>query len=351
MNEEQKQGGAAIDLLKQGFAEAERKKQEQEAEKKGVHVDFNRVGKSAGPSPFQKAKALGKRLKALIWGDSGVGKTTLALQFPRPVVIDAEGGTDLYGDAFGFDVIRTTDPDEIIAAVDWLLTNRHEYRTLVVDPITVLWEALQNKWSDIFLRRNKTGKGFKHEFYDFQMRDWLTIKSEWKEFIRKLITLDMNVIVTAREKTKYKDGASLQVVGETFDGEKSLPYMFDLVLRLHIDEKGRHIATVLKDRSNRLPKEDFECKYEEFEKLFGKQSLSKKATPVTPASEEQKSKIKKLIEHFKLTTEQVQKRLAAYGAESIGALTQESAQTIISKLEEAKSKQKPAETGKEKSNA
>ena len=377
----------ATELLKEGFAQIEQKKQAEEEKKKGVHVDFKTAGKSvaASTSPFQEAKEIGKRFKALIWGESGVGKTVLALQFPKPVVIDTEGGTDLYGDEFKFEVKKTTNPDEIIAAVDWLLTNRHEFRTLIVDPITVFWEALQHKWSDIFLRRKKSGKGFHYEFYDLQAKDWLTIKSEWKEFIRKLISLDMNVIVTAREKDKYAESSGtdfMRVVGETFDGEKSLPYMFDIVIRMYLDEKGRRMASVLKDRSNHLPTGNFECKYEEFEKLFGKKYLTKKSTPAAPTPEEIKPiappappvplsleelhiKVKGLIGGFKLTPEQIQKRLAAYGATSIENLTAEAAEVIISKLEEAisqqkleeaKSKQKPveknpAEKGKEAANA
>ena len=37
-----------------------------------------------------------KALKVLIYGVEGVGKTTLAAQFPDPLFIDCEGGTDSY---------------------------------------------------------------------------------------------------------------------------------------------------------------------------------------------------------------------------------------------------------------
>jgi hypothetical protein len=158
------------------------------------------ITKVTTESPFAKAATRHRLLKILVWGDSGAGKTTLALQFPQPVVIDLEGGADLYGDAYSFDVRRASTADEVMETVDWLLTNTHEYRTLVIDPITVYWDALQKKWSDIFLRRNKGSKGFKFEFYDLQPRDWMTIKAEFKELIRKLIAVDMNVVVTARQK-------------------------------------------------------------------------------------------------------------------------------------------------------
>jgi hypothetical protein len=302
-------------------------------EEKSIRVDFSKKNKDA--SPFQKAKSLDRRLKLFLWGDSGVGKTTLALQFPKPVVIDLEGGTDLYGEAFEFEVLRATSADDVMEAVDWLLTHTHPHRTLVIDPVTVYWDALQKKWSDIFLRRNKGSKGYKFEFYDLQPRDWMTIKAEFKELIRKLIALDMNVIVTARQKVQYADGGFMKAIGETFDGEKSLPYLFDTIVRLHRDDKGRFLGECLKDRSNKLPRGDFECSVALFEEIFGKKRLARKARPLAVATDEQKRRIHELIVEFGMTAEQVGRRLSAYGADSIDDLTEENARIIAGKLEAA----------------
>jgi hypothetical protein len=219
-------------------------------------------------SPFQHAKKVRRGVKLFLHGESGTGKTTLSLQFPDTLSFDLEGGTDLYGDAFDFDVLRTTDPDQVMRALDWLRSHEHSYRTLVVDPVTVYWEALQYKWSNILLKRNRSSKGFKYEFYEFQPKDWMVIKAEFKEFIRKLISLDMNVVVTAREKVQYADGAFMRPIGQTFDGEKSLPYLFDVIIRLYRDETGRFLGRCLKDRSNRLPQKEFEVSYSLLEERF-----------------------------------------------------------------------------------
>ena len=243
-------------------------------------------------SPFQKAQLREKRLKALFWGDSGVGKTTLSLQFPHPVLIDLEGGADLYGDSFDFDVLRASTADQAMEAIDWLGTHQHPYRTLIIDPITVFWDSIQQKWSVIFLRRNKGSKGFKFEFYDLQPRDWQTIKSEFKDFVRKLIALDLNVIVTARQKVKYADSGFMQSVGETFDGGKSLPYLFDTIVRLYRDDQGRFMGECLKDRSNKLPRGEFECSYQVFEGAFGKDMLGREAQPLVLATDKQLQQIR-----------------------------------------------------------
>ena len=300
---------------------------------KPIHVDFSKKGQDG--SPFQKARSLDKRLKLFLWGDSGVGKTTLALKFPKPVVIDLEGGTDLYGESFEFDILRTSTADEVMEAVQWLLTHRHSYRTLVIDPITVYWDALQKKWSDVFLRRNKGSKGYKFEFYDLQPRDWMTVKAEFKDLIRKLIALDMNVIVTARQKVQYADGAFMKASGETFDGEKSLPYLFDTIVRLSRDEKGRFLGECLKDRSNKLPLGEFECSFVRFEELFGKKTLARKARSTALVTEEQKRQIHEHLARFEMTPEQIGRRLAAYGADSLDDLTEENARVILTKFESA----------------
>ena len=285
--------------------------------------------------PFLRAQLRDKRLKLFLWGGTGAGKTTLALQFPKPVVIDLEGGTDLYGESFNFDVRRTTDPDDAMSAVDWLRAHPHPFKTVVIDPVSVYWDALQRKWSEIFLRRNKHSKGFKFEFYDFQPRDWMTIKAEFKEFSGKLVALDTHVIVTARQKIQYADGGFMRPVGETFDGEKSLPYLFDTIVHLFRDKDGRFMARCVKDRTNKLPKGEFESSYKVFEKLFCQDDHSGESDGPLPATLEQKGRIQEYISHLGLPAEKVTQRLAAYGAISVNELTDDSAKAILQKLEAA----------------
>ena len=273
-----------------------------------------------------------------------MGKTTLALQFPHPAVIDLEGGTEHYGDTYVFDVLKATTADEVMAAVDWLLTHPHEFRTLVIDPITVYWDALQSKWSDIFLRRNKGSKGHHLEYYAFQAKDWMTIKAEFKDLVRKLIALDMNVIVTARQKVLYGDNGFMRSIGETFDGEKSLPYLFDSILRLYRDDNGRYMAENLKDRSGKLPHGHFEVSYAKLAAALGEESLGRAAVPVQTATPDQLQTLNALIQTAGITPAVLTERLTAYGATCLDDLTTENADLIITKLQTAVAAKAPAST-------
>ena len=63
--------------------------------------------------------------------------------------------------------------------------------------------------------------------------------------------------------------------------------------------------------------------------------IARKAKPVAFATDEQKRQIREYIARFGMTPEQVSKRLAAYGADSLDDLTEESARIITGKLEAA----------------
>lgn len=281
---------------------------------------------------FKKALKTRRRLKLFIYGPSGAGKTRLALRFPGVAVMDLEDGTAHYGDDFEFYVLKVTTADELMQAVDWLLTHPHPFCTLVIDPITIYWESLQSKWGRIFLQRNKGGKGHRGDFYELQPRDWVTLKAEFKELLRKLIALDMNVIVTARQKAQYSDSGFMHVIGETFDCEKSLPYLFDTILHLYRDDTGHFMAENIKDRTNKLPCGKFEVSYDLIEKCLGAETLTREAMPLHLATPEQIERIRHFVTVSGMKPEKLRERLAAYGAARIEDLTAENAQLILEKL-------------------
>lgn len=76
---------------------------------------------------------------ATIIGDSGLGKTSLAATFPKPIVIRAEDGlqaipSDMRPDAFP--VLHSV--DSLWNQLTALIKEDHEYKTLVVDSVTAL---------------------------------------------------------------------------------------------------------------------------------------------------------------------------------------------------------------------
>lgn len=74
-----------------------------------------------------------------LFGEAGVGKTTLAAMMPRPVFVRTEDGTaSLQGndDVSLFPLAQSS--QDVLDAIEALATQEHEFKTLVIDSITQL---------------------------------------------------------------------------------------------------------------------------------------------------------------------------------------------------------------------
>jgi GTPase SAR1 family protein len=248
----------------------------------------------------KKPEAKEKRLKLFLYGPAGVGKTTAALQFPNSYVIDMEKGTDYYSESMnksGSAVLQTVSAEDIKNEIRALLTEKHEYRTLIIDPITQLYNSLQDKWTRIFEKHSKSDAS---EIQDFGMRYWGRVKAEYKSIQRMLLSLDMNVIITSHQKDVY--GAGMQKVGVGPDSMKGDSYVFDMVFRLD-NINGKRIAFTEKERAeigkNKFP-ESFEWSYANFTKFYGQDIIERVAAPVVMATKEQVAEVSHLLDVVKV---------------------------------------------------
>lgn len=248
----------------------------------------------------KKPEAKEKRLKLFLYGPAGVGKTTAALQFPNSYVIDMEKGTDYYSESMnksGSAVLQTVSAEDIKNEIRALLTEKHEYRTLIIDPITQLYNSLQDKWTRIFEKHSKSDAS---EIQDFGMRYWGRVKAEYKSIQRMLLSLDMNVIITSHQKDVY--GAGMQKVGVGPDSMKGDSYVFDMVFRLD-NINGKRIAFTEKERAeigkNKFP-ESFEWSYANFTKFYGQDIIERVAAPVVMATKEQVAEVTHLLDVVKV---------------------------------------------------
>lgn len=222
-------------------------------------------------SLFKKAKVNSDRLKMYIYGQTGTGKTRTGLHFPSPAVVDPEKGTSLYGKDFDFYVLETSDPKKIMSAMDELLADPGDFKTFMIDPITLIYDQIQRNREEYL--KAKTGNAM----YELQPLDYKGVKTDLKIFTNKLLSLDMNIIVTARSKSLYAPGKFMQEIGQQPDGPKDLPYLFDVVLQLYVDPAtGTRMAKVDKDRTNKLPPV-FPFTYDAFVEYIGIEALTRNA--------------------------------------------------------------------------
>lgn len=286
-------------------------------------------------NPFMPAQDINKRFKVLLYGEPKVGKTVLALQFPNPVVIDLEGGLADYNKEFKFDVLPDCNSTiDVMRGIDFLLKENHEYRTLIIDPITKYWDIVQEEWTNTFMKRKKTGHGYKYDFYELQPADWKTVKLYWKSFIRKINILDLNVIMIAREKVLYREGEMMVPIGKTYDGEKNLAYDFDAVIHIYKDDKGIRMAeAVSRGIKSKLPEIPFECSYKTISKYIGEENLIRKSEYIERISGQDIETIKKLLFDLDMTEEDLNHQLKDKKiAEEISLIPKNDANRVISVL-------------------
>jgi predicted ATP-dependent serine protease len=271
----------------------------------------------------KKPTEVQKRLKALIYGSAGAGKTTAAIQFPKPYLIDTERGAENAQyveilDRSGGAYFGTTDFDEMVKEIKALLTEKHDYKTLVIDPLTVTYNDLLDKAA------KKVGTEFGRHYGE--------ANKQMKHLLNLLMRLDMNVLITSHSKTEYGEG--LVKLGETFDCYKKLDYLFDLVLEVSKDRKTRaRLCRVVKSRIGTLPEGDiFPFSYDGIANRYGKDVIERDAQVETFATPEQVKEMKRLIELLKVPEETTDKWLDKAKADAWEEMPTEAIQKCIDHL-------------------
>jgi len=264
----------------------------------------------------QKPETVEKRLKLFLFGSPKVGKTTAELNFPSVYLIDTEKGAvhDQYVKLMktnDSEVFHTNDVDEVIEEIRTLGTERHTFKTVAVDPVTML-EA------DLIEKAEK-------EFGAGDMRIWGKRDRKMKRLLNLLNKLDMNVIVTAHGKIDY--GPNMTRIGTTFDAWKRWPFAFDLIIEL--EKRGSERVAIV--RGSRLETfvegEAFAWSYDEFKKRYP--IIDKDVEPVVLATAEQVTELKELLEKVKLPEGTVDKWLSKASVDCLEDLDTVSIQKCI----------------------
>ncbi len=187
-------------------------------------------------NPFQPATKVSKKLKILIYGASGTGKTLASLTFPRPAVVDAENGTDLYAGRDGvpgFSVLRIKTFEELQRAISYIQADKGaSFDTLVIDSVSVFYDVQKEAAS-------KTSKD-----NELGYREWAKINNRMVYLYNALTNLPVHIVCIAREAIEYETKAgNLTKVGTKPDADKRLVYMFDFIIRMNADHSGEVIKS------------------------------------------------------------------------------------------------------------
>ena len=269
--------------------------------------------------------------KILIFGDPGVGKTWTSLEFPNCYFIDTEGGAtrDHYtdrlkksGGVYMGPEQGSLDFDVVIEQIQALATEKHSYKTVIIDSFTKLYNTCAAEAAE------KGGDDFGRD------------KKEANKPTRKLINwlgrLDMNVILIAHQKAKWGQDAKGNRVesGVTYDAYEKLAYELDLTMNI-IKAGPNRLAKIQKSRLIGFPEgETLPWSYQEFAKRYGVEVIEKASNQLVLAKPEQVAEITSLLEVVKLPPGETERWLKHAGVESWTEMDEDKIVKCIAALKE-----------------
>jgi hypothetical protein len=269
----------------------------------------------------QLAVNIRKRVKALFYGDAGTGKSTCAINFPKPYYIDTERGSEhsQYIDTLrdnGGVVFQTRDFADLYKEVRVLASEKHAFETIVIDPITPIY----NNLVDAYGRKERVGTA--------HGRHYGAANRDFERLIDLLLRVDMNVVITAHGKKEYSNDMSL--VGSTYDGYKKLSHIFDLIIEAKNVGKN-YVGIVKKSRISTIPtNEEIVFNYKAIHDLYGKDILGGESVPLISTPAEPGSYKEKLLEI--ITPNDLATVLTYYKLKSVNSLDEATSRKVYLRL-------------------
>lgn len=195
---------------------------------------------------IRKFKPTDHRVKALVYGTSGTGKTTFGSTAPKVLFASSEDGLLSVAEK-GVEYAQIKSYKDLIDLLAFLIKGGHGYETIVIDSITEINEIIKE---EIETRTKRL----------MQLQDWGEVQKKIKNTFRSFKSLPMHVLFIAQEKVIHDEDKIEKIVpGLNGKAATTIAYDVDIVGYLMIDKAGKRIMMtdpnkrlLTKDRSNKI---------------------------------------------------------------------------------------------------
>lgn len=174
-------------------------------------------------SMFKKPSELAynSTIKALVYGQPGLGKSTLALSTPNPVLFDFDGGIQRVNGAFQCPTLQVQNWNEVLQALQELETQSNDFMTIVIDTAGKMLDYMSTY---IIQQDNRLGK----RDGSLTLQGFGARKIMFINFLKRVSMMGKHVIFVAHEREE-KDG-DIRIVRPEIGGSSAGDLIKDLDL-------------------------------------------------------------------------------------------------------------------------
>lgn len=166
------------------------------------------------------------KIKMLIYGQPGMGKTTMALSAPDPLLIDCDNGVQRVNPAHISDTVQVSSYNDVLAVLNEDLS---PYKSLVIDTAGKLLDFIA---AYVINRNPKLGRANGAP----TLQGYGEIKAEFSQFCKLVMSKDKHLIFVAHRQTRTEGDETRYV--PLFSGSNYDAVVTELDLLGYIEANG-----------------------------------------------------------------------------------------------------------------
>lgn len=182
-----------------------------------------------------------KNISMMIYGQPGMGKTTLSISAPSPVLFDFDNGINRINAAHQVDTLQVTKWEEIMEAM--VEVAQGGYKTIVIDTLGKMVGYIERYIVQNDTIANKGKKVWTYPNGSLTLKGFGERKNIFKAFLNQVMTSGLSVVFIAHEKEEKRDNCVVKRADAGSDGFAADIYKdLDLVGYIYGIGNERHIT-------------------------------------------------------------------------------------------------------------